>query len=366
MIWIRALEYFDGVTCSWSSDAQGGVYQIFVNYSFGMSTDGNGTTSTGGDLELTFNNKSGERIDELYMSKTNSSSAWNEATDLLTRNLSNRDSTVIYDVDLEGTRNWYFRAVNSKGVAYTGAVTFTDTGAEVATLTLNAAANNNFTVSRKSTANDSLNLTFRNHSGVTIEELYMSQNDNSSSWRSAEDILGEILEDGKEVVIYDLDLNDTKYWYFRAVDEDDNIYTGEVTFSSTSLISARLTLMDDDDDSFTLARQEDEYDEDEDTKITFQNRSGIRIDELYIAEEDSTSAWNDAEDLLDDQVSSGSSETFYLYLDREKIWYFMAVDKNGDEYVGRVDFEYRDVKSATLRLKDDKDGAFELLNVVQR
>ena len=366
MIWIRALEYFEGITCSWSNNAQGGVYQIFVNYSFGIAGTGSGTTSTGGDLELTFNNKSGKRIDELYMAKTNTAAAWNSAEDLLRRNLSNRDSTIIYDIDLEGTRDWYFRAVDSSGVAYTGAVTFTDTAAEVATLTLNAASNNSFSVSRRSTSNDSLDLTFRNRSGVVIEELYMSQNDNSSSWRNAEDILGETIENGEEIIIHDLDLNDTKYWYFRAVDDDDNTYTGEVTFGSTSLISARLTLTDDDDDAFTLSKQENEYDDDEDTKLTFRNRSGVRIDELYMAESDSSSAWRNAEDLLSDTVADSDSETFYVYLDGERTWYFMAVDRNDNEYVGRVTFISRDMESARITLTDNDDDSFSLSSQVSR
>ena len=89
--------------------------------------------------------------------------------------------------------------------------------------------------------------------------------------------------------------------------------------------------------------------------ITFKNNYGKTIYELRMALTNTDSAFRNAENLID-TTKSGSSDSFSLDLTGMRKWYIRAYDKDGDVVEsGSVTFSSASVKSATITLKRSGD-----------
>lgn len=85
------------------------------------------------ETELTFKNNSDRDVEELYMSKSNS---FSDADNLLASETVKSGKSTTVKIDLDGTKTWYFQAVNEKGKEFSGKVTFESETAKTASLTL--------------------------------------------------------------------------------------------------------------------------------------------------------------------------------------------------------------------------------------
>ncbi len=87
------------------------------------------------ETELTFKNNSSRDVEELYMSKSNK---FSDANNLLSSETVKSKKSTTIKIDLDGTKTWYFKAVNNKGKEFTGKVEFKSDTEKTATLTLSS------------------------------------------------------------------------------------------------------------------------------------------------------------------------------------------------------------------------------------
>ncbi len=91
------------------------------------------------------------------------------------------------------------------------------------------------------------------------------------------------------------------------------------------------------------------------TSVTFKNNSGKTVYELRMASTNTDSAFRNAENLID-TTRSGSTDDFRFDLAGLRTWYIRAYDRNGKVLEsGRVTFSSTTQKSATISLKRNGD-----------
>ena len=167
------------------------------------------------------------------MSKDSSFSSseiiWDETID------AGDDETI--DIDLDGTKTWYFQVVDEDGDKYSsGKVTFSSSTVKSATLTFSSSKK----LSLKGSSSGDSTITFKNESGDDITAIYMAGS--KSELDDADDLLDSTLKDGKSVEI-DMDLESDTSWYITVeFDEYSDIEEYSLSFDYKDPASATLTI----------------------------------------------------------------------------------------------------------------------------
>lgn len=329
LVHVRALQAFNNTTCTWNQSTK----QVTVTYPT------NTPTVTSKNYRVDLINKTGQDINALYYGQSGTYSySQNVLTSTLKKNgtasfyisVPDNATTRLYDFYTEGTGTRFYNGLNLSGVNAYVTVLLKD-GSK-----FEQANDKTITVSSGETA-----LKIVNKSKLDIDRLYMSK---SNSFSSSDDILEETLDAGDDVTI-NVDLDGSKTWYFQAVDEDgDKHSSGRVTFSSATVKSATLTFSS--SKKLSLGNGSSGGD----TTLTFDNRSGDTIKEIYMAT--SKKDLDDADDLLDEDLDDDDYVKVDMDLDGEEDWYITVVfKKKSDLEEKSLSFKYDDLKSATITIK---------------
>ncbi len=95
------------------------------------------------------------------------------------------------------------------------------------------------------------------------------------------------------------------------------------------------------------------------SEMTFLNKSGVTIEELYFGTSSSANTLDNGDNLLSKDVDDDDEITFDIDLSDYSSWYFLAVDEDGEDYVGKVTFDDNEADEIYLKLKKAADSAFE-------
>ena len=303
-------------------------------------------TVSSGDTALKVENNSKLDIEKLYMSKDSSFSStdiiWDETID------AGDDETI--DIDLDGTKTWYFQVVDEDGDKYSsGKVTFSSSTVKSATLTFSSSKK----LSLKGSSSGDSTITFKNESGDDITAIYMAGS--KSELDDADDLLDSTLKDGKSVEI-DMDLESDTSWYITVeVDEYSDIEEYSLSFDYKDPASATLTItkkaVDITKEKKTSSRGE--------LSVAFVNTSGTDIVEAYLVDDVDDFDVSDYDDLLD---GDGLDDGDYIVVDEaadsetyDLVLYYKNSEDNEDAYESfEVDFEDADSYAAVLVDDDDE------------
>lgn len=303
-------------------------------------------TVSSGDTALKVENNSKLDIEKLYMSKDSSFSSseiiWDETID------AGDDETI--DIDLDGTKTWYFQVVDEDGDKYSsGKVTFSSSTVKSATLTFSSSKK----LSLKGSSSGDSTITFKNESGDDITAIYMAGS--KSELDDADDLLDSTLKDGKSVEI-DMDLESDTSWYITVeFDEYSDIEEYSLSFDYKDPASATLTItkkaVDITKEKKTSSRGE--------LSVAFVNTSGTDIVEAYLVDDVDDFDVSDYDDLLD---GDGLDDGDYIVVDEaadsetyDLVLYYKNSEDNEDAYESfEVDFEDADSYAAVLVDDDDE------------
>lgn len=303
-------------------------------------------TVSSGDTALKVENKSKLDIEKLYMSKDRSFSSseiiWDKTID------AGDDETI--DIDLDGTKTWYFQVVDEDGDKYSsGKVTFSSSTVKSATLTFSSSKK----LSLKGSSSGDSTITFKNESGDTIKAIYMAGS--KSELDDADDLLDSTLKDGKSVEI-DMDLESDTSWYITVEFESySDIEEYSLSFDYKDPASATLEItkkaVDITKEKKTSSRGE--------LSVAFVNTSGREIVEAYLVDDVDDFDVSDYDDLLD---GDGLDDGDYMVVDEaadsetyDLVLYYKDSEVDEDAYESfEVDFEDADSYAAVWVDDDDE------------
>lgn len=243
-------------------------------------------TVSSGDTALKVENKSKLDIEKLYMSKDSSFSSseiiWDKTID------AGDDETI--DIDLDGTKTWYFQVVDEDGDKYSsGKVTFSSSTVKSATLTFSSSKK----LSLKGSSSGDSTITFKNESGDTIKAIYMAGS--KSELDDADDLLDSTLKDGKSVEI-DMDLESDTSWYITVEFESySDIEEYSLSFDYKDPASATLEITK---KAVDITKEKKSSSRGE-LSVAFVNTSGREIVEAYLVDDVDDFDVSDYDDLLD-------------------------------------------------------------------
>lgn len=255
------------------------------NGKFEQANDKTITVSTG-DTALKVENNSKLDIEKLYMSKDSSFSSseiiWDKTID------AGDDETI--DIDLDGTKTWYFQVVDEDGDKYSsGKVTFSSSTVKSATLTFSSSKK----LSLKGSSSGDSTITFKNESGDTIKAIYMAGS--KSELDDADDLLDSTLKDGKSVEI-DMDLESDTSWYITVeFEEYSDIEEYSLSFDYKDPASATLEITK---KAVDITKEKKSSSRGE-LSVAFVNTSGREIVEAYLVDDVDDFDVSDYDDLLD-------------------------------------------------------------------
>lgn len=283
------------------------------NGKFEQANDKIITVSTG-DTALKVENNSKLDIEKLYMSKDSSFSSseiiWDKTID------AGDDETI--DIDLDGTKTWYFQVVDEDGDKYSsGKVTFSSSTVKSATLTFSSSKK----LSLKGSSSGDSTITFKNESGDTIKAIYMAGS--KSELDDADDLLDSTLKDGKSVEI-DMDLESDTSWYITVEFESySDIEEYSLSFDYKDPASATLEITK---KAVEITKEKKSSSRGE-LSVAFVNTSGREIVEAYLVDDVDDFDVSDYDDLLDgdglennavmvvDEAADAGSYDLVLYYD---------------------------------------------------
>ena len=244
-------------------------------------------TVSSGDTALKIVNKSKLDIDRLYMSKSNSFSS---SDDILEETLDAGDDVTI-NVDLDGSKTWYFQAVDEDGDKHSsGRVTFSS--ATVKSETLTFSSSKKLSLGNGSSGGDTT-LTFDNRSGDTITAIYMAGS--KSDLDDADDLLDEDLDDDDYVKV-DMDLDGEEDWYITVIfKKKSDLEEKSLSFKYDDLKSATITIKS---SSVEVSDQKKNSSRGE-LSVAFVNTSGTDIVEAYLVDDVKDFDVSNYDDLLD-------------------------------------------------------------------
>lgn len=229
-------------------------------------------TVSSGDTALKVENNSKLDIEKLYMSKDSSFSSseiiWDKTID------AGDDETI--DIDLDGTKTWYFQVVDEDGDKYSsGKVTFSSSTVKSATLTFSS----NKKLSLKGSSSGDTTITFDNYSSDNIKKIYMAGS--SSDLDDADNLLDSTLDENDDVDV-DIDLDDDTSWYITVVFESQkDLESKRIDFDSANLASATIRIYD---DKVEVRNQKKNSSRGE-LSVAFVNTSGTDILEAYLVDD---------------------------------------------------------------------------------
>lgn len=288
-------------------------------------------TVSSGDTALKLQNDSKLDIEKLYMSKDSSFSSseiiWDKTID------AGDDETI--DVDLDGTKYWYFQVVDEDGDKYSsGKVTFSSSTVKSATLVFSSSKK----LSLKGSTSGDTTITFDNYSSDDIKEIYMAGS--SSGLKDADDLLDSTLYEDDDVDV-DIDLDDDTSWYITVIFKSQkDLEAKRIDFDSANLASATIRIYDD----RVEVRDQKKNSSRGELSVAFVNTSGREIVEAYLVDDVSDFDLGDYEDLLDGDgldtdagiviEEAADADTYDLVL------YYDDSDEDEDAYDSfEVDFE---------------------------
>lgn len=317
------------------------------NGKFEQANDKTITVSTG-DTALKVENNSKLDIEKLYMSKDSSFSSseiiWDKTID------AGDDETI--DIDLDGTKTWYFQVVDEDGDKYSsGKVTFSSSTVKSATLTFSSSKK----LSLKGSSSGDSTITFKNESGDTIKAIYMAGS--KSELDDADDLLDSTLKDGKSVEI-DMDLESDTSWYITVeFEEYSDIEEYSLSFDYKDPASATLEITK---KAVEITKEKKNSSRGE-LSVAFVNTSGTDIVEAYLVDDVDDFDVSDYDDLLDgdglennavmvvDEAADAGSYDLVLYYD----------DGSSDYDDISVDFDdATDNAAVWIQDYDDEDEVF--------
>lgn len=303
-------------------------------------------TVSSGDTALKVENNSKLDIEKLYMSKDSSFSSseiiWDETID------AGDDETI--DIDLDGTKTWYFQVVDEDGDKYSsGKVTFSSSTVKSATLTFSSSKK----LSLKGSSSGDSTITFKNESGDDITAIYMAGS--KSELDDADDLLDSTLKDGKSVEI-DMDLESDTSWYITVeFDEYSDIEEYSLSFDYKDPASATLEITK---KAVEITKEKKSSSRGE-LSVAFVNTSGREIVEAYLVDDVDDFDVSDYDDLLD---GDGLDDGDYIVVDEaadsetyDLVLYYKNSEDNEDAYESfEVDFEDADSYAAVWVDDDDE------------
>lgn len=305
-------------------------------------------TVSSGDTALKVENNSKLDIEKLYMSKDSSFSSseiiWDETID------AGDDETI--DIDLDGTKTWYFQVVDEDGDKYSsGKVTFSSSTVKSATLTFSSSKK----LSLKGSSSGDSTITFKNESGDDITAIYMAGS--KSELDDADDLLDSTLKDGKSVEI-DMDLESDTSWYITVeFDEYSDIEEYSLSFDYKDPASATLTItkkaVDITKEKKTSSRGE--------LSVAFVNTSGKEIVEAYLVDDVDDFDVSDYDDLLDgDGLADDAGIVIDEAVDADTYDLVLYYDDGSSDYDDiSVDFDdATDNAAVWIQDYDDDDEEF--------
>ena len=243
-------------------------------------------TVSSGDTALKIVNKSKLDIDRLYMSKSNSFSS---SDDILEETLDAGDDVTI-NVDLDGSKTWYFQAVDEDGDKHSsGRVTFSSATVKSETLTFSSSKK----LSLKGSSSGDTTITFDNYSSDNIKKIYMAGS--SGDLEDADNLLDSTLDENDDVDV-DIDLDDDTSWYITVVFESQkDLESKRIDFDSADLTSATIRIYD---DKVEVRNQKKNSSRGE-LSVAFVNTSGTDIVEAYLVDDVKDFDVSNYDDLLD-------------------------------------------------------------------
>lgn len=315
------------------------------NGKFEQANDKTITVSTG-DTALKVENNSKLDIEKLYMSKDSSFSSseiiWDKTID------AGDDETI--DIDLDGTKTWYFQVVDEDGDKYSsGKVTFSSSTVKSATLTFSSSKK----LSLKGSSSGDSTITFKNESGDTIKAIYMAGS--KSELDDADDLLDSTLKDGKSVEI-DMDLESDTSWYITVEFESySDIEEYSLSFDYKDPASATLEITK---KAVEITKEKKNSSRGE-LSVAFVNTSGTDIVEAYLVDNVKDFDVSDYDDLLD---GDGLDDGDYMVVDEaadsetyDLVLYYKDSEVDEDAYESfEVDFEDADSYAAVWVDDDDE------------
>lgn len=315
------------------------------NGKFEQANDKTITVSTG-DTALKVENNSKLDIEKLYMSKDSSFSSseiiWDKTID------AGDDETI--DIDLDGTKYWYFQVVDEDGDKYSsGKVTFSSSTVKNATLTFSSSKK----LSLKGSSSGDSTITFKNESGDDITAIYMAGS--KSELDDADDLLDSTLKDGKSVEI-DMDLESDTSWYITVeFDEYSDIEEYSLSFDYKDPASATLEITK---KAVEITKEKKSSSRGE-LAVAFVNTSGTDIVEAYLVDNVKDFDVSDYDDLLD---GDGLDDGDYMVVDEaadsetyDLVLYYKDSEVDEDAYESfEVDFEDADSYAAVWVDDDDE------------
>lgn len=315
------------------------------NGKFEQANDKTITVSTG-DTALKVENNSKLDIEKLYMSKDSSFSSseiiWDKTID------AGDDETI--DIDLDGTKTWYFQVVDEDGDKYSsGKVTFSSSTVKSATLTFSSSKK----LSLKGSSSGDSTITFKNESGDTIKAIYMAGS--KSELDDADDLLDSTLKDGKSVEI-DMDLESDTSWYITVEFESySDIEEYSLSFDYKDPASATLEITK---KAVEITKEKKNSSRGE-LSVAFVNTSGTDIVEAYLVDNVKDFDVSDYDDLLD---GDGLDDGDYIVVDEaadsetyDLVLYYKDSEVDEDAYESfEVDFEDADSYAAVWVDDDDE------------
>lgn len=315
------------------------------NGKFEQANDKIITVSTG-DTALKVENNSKLDIEKLYMSKDSSFSSseiiWDKTID------AGDDETI--DIDLDGTKTWYFQVVDEDGDKYSsGKVTFSSSTVKSATLTFSSSKK----LSLKGSSSGDSTITFKNESGDTIKAIYMAGS--KSELDDADDLLDSTLKDGKSVEI-DMDLESDTSWYITVEFESySDIEEYSLSFDYKDPASATLEITK---KAVEITKEKKNSSRGE-LSVAFVNTSGTDIVEAYLVDNVKDFDVSDYDDLLD---GDGLDDGDYMVVDEaadsetyDLVLYYKDSEVDEDAYESfEVDFEDADSYAAVWVDDDDE------------
>ncbi len=303
-------------------------------------------TVSSGDTALKVENNSKLDIEKLYMSKDSSFSSseiiWDKTID------AGDDETI--DIDLDGTKTWYFQVVDEDGDKYSsGKVTFSSSTVKSATLTFSSSKK----LSLKGSSSGDSTITFKNESGDTIKAIYMAGS--KSELDDADDLLDSTLKDGKSVEI-DMDLESDTSWYITVeFEEYSDIEEYSLSFDYKDPASATLEITK---KAVEITKEKKNSSRGE-LSVAFVNTSGTDIVEAYLVDNVKDFDVSDYDDLLD---GDGLDDGDYMVVDEaadsetyDLVLYYKDSEVDEDAYESfEVDFEDADSYAAVWVDDDDE------------
>lgn len=335
LVHIRALEMFTGTSCVWDQTNK----KVTVTYTYEPPKP----PVTTKNYRIDVINQTGSDITSLYYGV---SGTWQyTSSNALTTTLKKGATASFYiAVPSDATTKMYdFYTEGAAGTKVYSGLNLYNVNT-YATVLLKSGTRPTFQqandagITVTSTGDTSLKIV--NKYKYDIEELYMATS--SSGLKNADNLIAtDTVASGKNTTIK-IDLDGTKDWYFKAVDEKGKEYTsGKASFSSKTAKSGTLTLSSSGKLSLDGGAGE--------TELTFKNTSSKTIEAIYMA--GTKSDVEDADNLLDDDLKADKSVTVDMDLEEDTSWYITVEFSSGSDLTEKsLSFEYKNPASATIEI----------------